>query len=408
MPRLIQTLLAAAALGAVLSRPGHTQSPERVRLSRAQAVESALSRGARLALAGTDTAFALGLLRSARELANPTILASYSKSVPSYHLEAELPLGFPWLRASRVGAATAARSAAQYRFASERAAAALDADTTYTRALAAAARARLSGENARAADSLRLIAIARRDAGDASDLDVALATVNAGQQLNAAMADSIALAAMLTDLQTTIGLRGDAVVIVLADTLAPPPAGEPLAPGAGPPLAVAAAEAEVDAARQAAAFQRRSAFAAPSLTVGFETGDPGEPGVLPTVGLAFPLPLFNWNRGAVLQADAQHERARVSLELARRESQAEIARADRARRAAITAIDRDRGLLASASQVAAMSLTAYAEGAAPLAVVLEAQRNAREILGQYVDHVADATVSAAALTALTLTSRGTP
>jgi hypothetical protein len=48
-----------------------------------------------------------------------------------------------------------------------------------------------------------------------------------------------------------------------------------------------------------------------------------------------------------------------------------------------------------------MSLQAYAEGAIPLAAVLEAQRNAREALGRYIDDVATANNAAAALRLLT-------
>ena len=50
-----------------------------------------------------------------------------------------------------------------------------------------------------------------------------------------------------------------------------------------------------------------------------------------------------------------------------------------------------------ADRVAAMSLQAYAEGAVPLATVLEAQRNGREALGRYIDDVAAANDAAAAL-----------
>ncbi|HKV72512.1 MAG TPA: hypothetical protein VJN62_14760, partial [Gemmatimonadales bacterium] len=42
----------------------------------------------------------------------------------------------------------------------------------------------------------------------------------------------------------------------------------------------------------------------------------------------------------------------------------------------------------SADSVAAMFLTAYAEGAVSLPDVLEAQRNAREALARYVDDLA--------------------
>src|SRR5213079_1358248 len=104
---------------------------------------------------------------------------------------ADLPVDYVWLRGTRVQSAEAARAAAQYRYQFARAAIALDADTTYTRALAVLALAQLSRRTAQDADSLRRMAIARRDAGDASDLDVELATVNAGQHANVAAADSL-------------------------------------------------------------------------------------------------------------------------------------------------------------------------------------------------------------------------
>ena len=42
-------------------------------------------------------------------------------------------------------------------------------------------------------------------------------------------------------------------------------------------------------------------------------------------------------------------------------------------------------------------MTAYREGAAPLATAIEAQRNAREILAQYIDDLAAAWIATAAL-----------
>ncbi|HEX6537418.1 MAG TPA: TolC family protein [Gemmatimonadaceae bacterium] len=392
------------------ARAGAQEAP--TPLSRADAVAAALARGPRLAIARADSAAALAQLLAARALPNPTLSASYSKSVPRYHVIADLPIDYPWLRGPRVHAAEAARTAARYRFAAERAGTVLDADTTYTRALAALARARLSRRNARDADSLRRIAVRRRDAGDASELDVALATVSAGQQENLAAADSLAAISALLDLQTAIGLVADRVVVMPSDSLAPPPAdsvaaapeGEAGAPGAAlaPPatLQVAAARAALTSARLAARAQRRAVFPAPSLSVGFEQGDPAQPGVLPTVGLSLPLPLFDRNRGAIALAEAERERAAAELSLARVESRARIARATRERAIALARIARDQRLVASADSEAAMSLTAYREGASPLASVLEAQRNARDVLAQYVDDVASAWIAAATLRAL--------
>src|SRR6185312_10038979 len=157
---------------------------------------------------------------------NPTLAASYTKDPPPYHSTLELPFDFPWLRGPRVGSATAARTAAQYHYSFQRAAAALDADTTYTRALAAREHARLSRRNALDADSLRRMAVLRRDAGDASDLDVELATVNAGQQANVAAADSLTYMSTLLDLQTVMGLVATEPDIVPTDSLGAPTAGD--------------------------------------------------------------------------------------------------------------------------------------------------------------------------------------
>ncbi|HUO52658.1 MAG TPA: hypothetical protein VMT93_09070, partial [Gemmatimonadaceae bacterium] len=61
-------------------------------------------------------------------------------------------------------------------------------------------------------------------------------------------------------------------------------------------------------------------------------------------------------------------------------------------------------VLASARRVAAMALTAYAEGAAPLPTVLEAQRTARDAFGRYVDDLAAVEIAAALLRLRTLTA----
>jgi cobalt-zinc-cadmium efflux system outer membrane protein len=299
---------------------------------------------------------------------------------------------------------------------------ALDADTTYTRVLAALARVRLSRRNAEDADSLLRMAIARRDAGDASDLDVALATVSAGQQENVAAADSLTYISLLLDLQTVIGLVADQVVVRPTDSLVTPPA-DLLIPASdsradtrlvhadsgaaldSAPLSLAAAQASYESALLASRLQRRSLFGSPSLQVGFETHDPErvETGILPTFGVALPIPLLDRNRGPIAQADAQRERARAELTLARLEGQARIARASRELAIALAKVERDRLLVTSASRVATMSLTAYREGASSLPNVLEAQRNAREVLAQYVDDLAAAWIATAALRVFTLT-----
>src|SRR5262249_39910730 len=173
---------------------------------------------------------------------------------------------------------------------------------------------------------------------------------------------------------------------------------------AGTPLEIAAAEQSLNSAEFATRVQRRSVWAAPSVLVGFDTHDPSQKGLLPVLGFGMPIPLFNWNRGPIAQAAAEEDRARAELAQARVQGAARTAHAVRERDIALSKVARDRMLVTSANRVAAMSLTAYREGQAALPNVLEAQRNARDILGQYIDDVAAAWNANAALHVFTLTA----
>jgi cobalt-zinc-cadmium efflux system outer membrane protein len=397
---------AACAIAAFLAFGTAAQS-QRPALTRQAAIASALERGGRLRLAVADTATAFAQWRVARTFENPTVTAEYSKSAPQYHLTLDLPFDYPWLRQTRIAAADATRAAARYRYAFERAAVALDADTTYTRALAAREKLRLSRRNAADADSLRRIAVARRDAGDASDLDVELATVSAGQQANAAAADSLTLVSTLLDLQTVIGVATTEPSIALTDSLVMP--SDSIVARSGQPLPIAAAEAVLRSAALGVRLERRSLFSATALTTGFETRDPSgdEKGILPVLGFSIPFPLFNRNSARIAVAEAEQFRAQAERDVAVLETRSAIARTERQRAIALANVARDETLVTSANRVAALSLTAYREGAAPLATAIEAQRNAREILAQYIDDVAAAWIATAALRVRTLTT-GTP
>ena len=371
-------------------------------VTRQQAIESAVARGARAGVARADTLVGSAQLLAARQWDNPSMSATYSRAVPTHHEIVDLPLDLTGVRSARIRSAESTRLASQYRFQFERAAAALDADTTYTRALAASEHLRLARRNAKDADSLRRMSIVRRDAGDASELDVLLATVNAGQAANVTAADSLAYVSTLFDLQAVMGLDANSVVITPIDSLT-----LPASPNAnGVPvrtLPVAAAELALTAADLSVRAQRRSVFAPFSIQAGVEHGDPSQPGILPTFGVSIPLPLLNRNRGPIALAEAERERARAELALARIETQSAIGRAIRSRNLALEKIQRDRLLVESATRIAAMSLTAYREGAQGLPAVLEAQRNARDILSQYIDDLATAWIATATVALYNLT-----
>jgi outer membrane protein TolC len=254
----------------------------------------------------------------------------------------------------------------------------------------------------------------RRDAGDASDLDVDLATVVAGQQSNVASTDSLAFMSIVLMLQSLMGIGADSVAIALTDSLRPV-ANQPVAYAgrttAGTPLSsvgapsVLAAEASVRGAELALASQRRSVFALPALSVGVEYGDPsgGEPGILPVVGIVLPLPLFNRNQGPIAEARAERDRARAELVAVRLDVRRRILEGERERDALRVRIARDSDLVVRAQRVATRSLTAYREGASALPAVLEARRSARDVLAQYIDDLAALLIVEAELRALTRT-----
>jgi outer membrane protein, heavy metal efflux system len=375
-------------------------------MTRADAVAAALDRGARLGVARADTAVAGAQLLAARALPNPSLSASYSKSFPTYHVNADIPIDLPPLRSLRVRSAQIALDAARLRFQFARATIALDADTTYTHAVAARERLVLSRRNALDADSLLHMVERRRDAGDASDMDVELARVNAGQQENVAAGDSLTLISSLLDLQAVLGMTAEQLTISASDSLSTPPS----APSPGRTLNETAATMSLESATLAARLQHRSIFSTPSVALGFENHDPGQPGILPTFGVGIGLPLFDRNRGAIAQAEAERLRAAAELTLAQVEARNQIAHSLRQRENALARSERDQRLVVSANRVAAMSLTAYREGAASLPNVLEAQRNARDVLAQYIDDLTAAWIATAQLRVLALapSSNGQP
>jgi len=318
----------------------------------------------------------------------------------------DLPFDFLGLRSARSASAQAARRASLLRYQLARADVALDADTSYTRALAAIARSRLSSSTAADAERLRAIAVQRRDAGDASELDVQLATVNAGEAVSNAAADSLSVVSALLDLQAAMGMQARSVTITPADSLVPPPSvasqADTAAGNAFVSLPVATATEQLNAAQLGLRLQRKSVLSPFGLNAGIETGGASdERGILPTVGLTLPLPFINRNRGGVAEAKAGVAIANAELNLARMESELEIAQARRTRLAQQSRIQRDQLLIASANRVAAMSLTSYREGAAPLASAIEAQRTARDVLVRYVDDTAEAWITFARLKMLT-------
>ena len=374
-------------------------------ITRDSAVSLALARGSRSALANATARSASAKVRAAGAISNPLLSASYSKAIPQYHATVDIPLDFLTLRSLRVASARSASEAANIRLAFERASIRLDVDTSYTIAAARRARAALSLRNATDAESLLVVAGVRRSAGDASDLDVDVASINAGRARNVAAADSAEAVAAILELQQALGLAASVQSITISDSLEVPLSDSSLlidtarADSGALTLSVAAAQRDLQSADQALALERRSVWSGLALQAGVENHDPtgAEPGLLPTVGVSVPLPLFNQGQGAVAVAQAERDRARVELAAAQRESAALIAKARRDLAASLMRVVRDRRLVETANRVARLSLQAYVEGAYPLTTVLEAQRNARDTLSELIDDLVAANAAAATL-----------
>lgn len=385
--------LAVTVAGAALAIPASGAAQQRVTLEEARA--AALANGTRIPIAAADEAEARAGVLTARAFPNPTVAADYSRSPPQYHLTADQPLEFPWLRSARIRAARLGALGARYRLEIERAAVRFAVDSAYVQAAAARELSILSARTEREGDELVRIARARQQAGDASELDVELALVAQGGLQSAALADSLAAVAALLDLQALMGIPATHPTIILADSLASLPALAPALPVSADgmtavPLRTASAEADVQARTASIAVERANRWAAPSITGGVEWHDPtgDEKGYLPTFGISIPVPLWDRNRGPIAAAQAGLQRARAELLAAQREGAAAVAAAERARAAAAVSVERGRALLAHAERVVALSTQGYREGAFPITTVIDARRAARDVLRQYVQDLA--------------------
>ncbi len=396
--RPAQVALRAIACLSAIAILNPVQAQAQKPLTRAEAIQMALGSSVRVTAIGADTLAAAARLRTALEYPNPTFTASYSRAVPQNHFSVDVPLDLPGIRGARVRAAQAGRASARYGFLAARASIELAVDTMYTVAQGASLRAALS--RATAVDAARMLSDtrARRDAGDAADIDVNLAEVSAGQAANVASGDSIEAIDTRLELQSLMGLRGDTIVVDLRDSLGAPgrvigigPAAFAFAPS------VAAANAAVNSAQQTLVFQRHSVYGVPAIQFGVEARDPtgSEKGVLPTLGVVLPIPLFKRNGGAVDAARAEVTRAQAELAIARLDASAELSRAYRTSSVAQGRIARDRSILDAATSNVSLSERAYAEGQMAIGDILEARRALHEAQAQYVTDLVAANVGAA-------------
>ncbi len=392
MRRVVVIWLALTGGSAVVD----AQPASAVRMvTRAEAIASALSKSPRHTLARLDSVSAFAQLRTARQYENPMLATSYTEAAPQAHVTLDVPIDLPRQREPRIAAARALLGAMTVRLGLADALLAFDTDTAYTRAQTLDAQARLLALTARDADSLVILVRIRRDAGDASDLDVEIATVAAGQSANLAVTAYASSAASLLRLQLLMGISPESMRIALPDSIDRSAVDVPVASptsnsmGIGQALPVAAAALDVRAAEEQTRLERRRRFGAPAITVGVEATNPGGPGgPLPLIGVSLPLPVFNRNRAAIARALADEQRGRALLLQAQLEQETAMTLAQTEAVAARTRAERSLRLLATSERINALSLLAYREGATTLVSVLEAQRTTRDARAQSLEDLA--------------------
>jgi cobalt-zinc-cadmium efflux system outer membrane protein len=231
------------------------------------------------------------------------------------------------------------------------------------------------------------IAEAREASGDAAALDVTLARIALRDLRNGQIADSLAMLDALAELQSLLGMPQDRVRLVPTDALDDLPV-----PVAGPgfvPARIRAADSLVVAGENMLLLARRSRIPAPLLRFGFEVGDPSgsEAGLLPTVGLSIPLPVFDRGRARVQEGTAALERATAERTALARAAEGALEAARRRWDAALRLLAEDEGTVEDAEQIAMQTREAYREGAYPLVSVMEAQRTARDVLRRRIEHL---------------------
>jgi cobalt-zinc-cadmium efflux system outer membrane protein len=376
---------------------GHAHAQRRVTLE--EAVAAAQANAPSVAIARADSAVARAEVSAARVLPNPVLALDYSQSPPTKHVIAEQPLDFPWIRNARIRAAETALGAAGLVTQAERATIRYRAEVAYVRAAGTAEIERLSRQNVANVTELVNSVRARQAAGDASELDVALAQVTLGQLRSTALTDSLAVISAAIDLQVLMGIPGATAQVLPADSLAAIPfAAAAVSGSAGATLRVAAAQQSLAARQGQLIVAQYGRFPVPSLRAGVEWGDPstGDNSKLKTYGVSIPLPIFNRGGADIAIARANSERARAELAGVERETSSALATAQRQREIATARLAVDRATVQDAQRVATLSLIAYREGAYPLATVLDAQRAARDALRQYLDDlITSRTVEAA-------------
>jgi outer membrane protein, heavy metal efflux system len=391
--------VAVAALCVLAAASGHAEDVTRLTL--AEAIRLAFERNPDLLAARADLESARAQRATAVALPNPTLAYSTSK-IPtdgsslstiygnefysrSYDtvISASQLVEIGGKRGKRRVSADEGIAGAVARLAD--AARLLDASVvrTYTAAGVARASAAIARETAASFEKTAGLARERESAGEISTSEKAQIEIAAGRFLaDAAQADvAYVNAARALGALLSMPVAAPAEDLdVPGEIVTPDPGGTP---GDETLLAsrpdLAALEAAVRKTEADLALQKAFRMPDPTFLAQYERQPPDQRNTA-GLGVSFPLPVFNLNRGAIRAAEVAVESARRDLTRGRVRVQQDLAATrDAFETARMRALRLVNDLLPKALAVRDTVSFAYAQGAASLLELLEAERNANDI-----------------------------
>ena len=224
------------------------------------------------------------------------------------------------------------------------------------------------------------IAQARLKAGDISDSDEKQIENNADIfDLQAKSAEAAAVQARIA-VEILLGVEKPKGNWTPADTLeqmvaVAPQIDEAQTNGARPD--VLAAEADLNESKSDLKLQKAMRIPDPTFTIGAEHNPPGGGPPVDTllVGVSFPLPLWNWNRGEIKSAQTTVDKNELAFAKVRAQAAADIANAQSEFHEASARLERYQNQILPKSQKVRESVAfAYEKGGASLVNLLEAER----------------------------------
>jgi len=312
-------------------------------------------------------------------------------------------LGFPLelggKRAARVAAAGHARSQAQAELSDAQAQLRASVIGAYFGVLVAQERARLAADSAELAASAAQAVARRVAAGRVSTVDATRASVD---QANAQLEADEAQAASATARQALAALWGDTQptferVAGDVDAIPERAAWPELARGLDDAPALLAVRREVEHRRALVDVERSKGV--PDLTVTVGAKRDNEIGrTQAVVGLALPLPLFDRNEGAVLEASRRADKAQDAYQAARMRAHAELQAASTQLAVARTTLHALRTtVLPGAQQAHDAARTGFEAGKFAFLDVIDAQRALLQARSRYLGALSAAHQAAAAI-----------